>query len=199
MLCRLPRPYSVLLFGRLFSFCFDSYVPMNRSHCPGTVELAFYQYDPLSRRNSLRFNGSTADTVAYTYEPDSDLDVLTNALNATTTVTLVKLAAGKVFYLKLAPGKSSPVLCVRDGFAGAERFGQGFGVALAANRHHSVGDMVWRQVNGGGQFLGVIAAHAMREEAIQMGLQGQLCPSRAGVEGVKAVGMFAVRAGDSGF
>ena len=41
--------------------------------------------------------------------------------DATTTVTMVKLAAGKVFYLKLAPGKSSPMLCVRDGFAGAER------------------------------------------------------------------------------
>ncbi len=41
--------------------------------------------------------------------------------DATTTVTAVKLAAGKVFYLRLSPGKSSPVLCVRDGFAGAER------------------------------------------------------------------------------
>ena len=31
------------------------------------------------------------------------------------------LASGKVFYLKLAPGQDTPVLCVRDGFAGAER------------------------------------------------------------------------------
>jgi prolyl oligopeptidase len=38
-----------------------------------------------------------------------------------TTVTSVTLAAGKVFYLKLAPGLASPVLCVRDGFAGTEK------------------------------------------------------------------------------
>lgn len=31
------------------------------------------------------------------------------------------LANGKVFYLKLAPGADTPVLCVRDGFAGTER------------------------------------------------------------------------------
>lgn len=31
------------------------------------------------------------------------------------------LVNGKVFYLKLAPGADTPVLCVRDGFAGAER------------------------------------------------------------------------------
>ena len=41
--------------------------------------------------------------------------------DATTTITGVKLASGKVFYFKLGPGKSSPELCVRDGFAGAER------------------------------------------------------------------------------
>jgi prolyl oligopeptidase len=41
--------------------------------------------------------------------------------DAATTVTDVRLEAGKVFYLKLAPGKSSPALCVRDGFAGPER------------------------------------------------------------------------------
>ncbi|HQZ44829.1 MAG TPA: prolyl oligopeptidase family serine peptidase [Usitatibacteraceae bacterium] len=31
------------------------------------------------------------------------------------------IASGKVFYLKLAAGSDAPVLCVRDGFAGAER------------------------------------------------------------------------------
>jgi prolyl oligopeptidase len=36
-------------------------------------------------------------------------------------VTGVALAAGKVFYLKLSAGQPFPVLCVRDGFAGAER------------------------------------------------------------------------------
>ncbi len=36
------------------------------------------------------------------------------------TVTMLKLEAGKVFYLRRAPGESSPSLCVRDGLAGAE-------------------------------------------------------------------------------
>jgi len=40
---------------------------------------------------------------------------------AQVTVRNLALANGKVFYLKLAPGQDTPVLCVRDGFAGAER------------------------------------------------------------------------------
>ena len=40
---------------------------------------------------------------------------------AETSVTAVKLAAGRVFYLKLAPRQASAVLCMRDGLAGAER------------------------------------------------------------------------------
>ena len=36
-------------------------------------------------------------------------------------VTQLKLEAGKVFYLRRAPGQMSPALCVRDGLAGAER------------------------------------------------------------------------------
>jgi len=40
---------------------------------------------------------------------------------ANVSITSVAIANGKVFYLKLAPGRATPVLCVRDGFAGAER------------------------------------------------------------------------------
>ncbi len=40
---------------------------------------------------------------------------------ASVSVTSVAMANGKVFYLKLAPGLATPVLCVREGFAGAER------------------------------------------------------------------------------
>ena len=40
---------------------------------------------------------------------------------AQVTVRNLAMAGGKVFYLKLAPGLDTPVLCVRDGFAGAER------------------------------------------------------------------------------
>jgi RHS repeat-associated protein len=50
-------------------------------------ELAFYQYDQLSRRNNLRYAGVATNTIGYTYEPDGNLDVLTNVLN-TATVTL---------------------------------------------------------------------------------------------------------------
>ncbi len=39
---------------------------------------------------------------------------------AQVTVRDLALANGRVFYLKLSPGKDSPVLCVRDGFTGAE-------------------------------------------------------------------------------
>jgi prolyl oligopeptidase len=40
---------------------------------------------------------------------------------ATVAISSLSMANGKVFYLKLAPGRATPVLCVRDGFAGAER------------------------------------------------------------------------------
>ena len=40
---------------------------------------------------------------------------------ANVSITSVSMANGKVFYLKLAPGRATPALCVRDGFAGAER------------------------------------------------------------------------------
>jgi len=40
---------------------------------------------------------------------------------AQVTVRNLAMAGGKVFYLKLAPGHDTPVLCVREGFAGAEQ------------------------------------------------------------------------------
>ncbi len=39
----------------------------------------------------------------------------------TTSITHLHVEATRVFYLKSGPGLPSPVLCVRDGFAGAER------------------------------------------------------------------------------
>lgn len=50
-------------------------------------ELAFYDYDTLSRRKQLRFAAQTGNRIDYTYEPDGDLDLLTNVLS-TTNVTL---------------------------------------------------------------------------------------------------------------
>ena len=40
---------------------------------------------------------------------------------AATSITEVKLAARRVFYLRQAPGSAQPALCVREGLAGAER------------------------------------------------------------------------------
>ncbi len=40
---------------------------------------------------------------------------------AQTSITDVALEAGRVFYLKAAPGQATPVLCMREGFRGAER------------------------------------------------------------------------------
>ena len=48
----------------------------------GTVELANYTYDPLSRRQTLRLGGQATNTVGYTYEDDSALMTLTHTLNA---------------------------------------------------------------------------------------------------------------------
>lgn len=41
--------------------------------------------------------------------------------SAGASVTAVSIANGKVFYLKLMPGRATAVLCVRDGFAGPEK------------------------------------------------------------------------------
>lgn len=49
-----------------------------------TNEIAYYKLDPLSRREQLRLGGQTTNRVEYLYEPDSQLDVLTNVLNGTT-------------------------------------------------------------------------------------------------------------------
>jgi len=72
------------------------------------TKLADYSYDTLSRRKNLQYAGQTTNAVGYTYEADSNLDVLTNVLN-TTTVTLnydhnksgqiTKIHANDNFYL----------------------------------------------------------------------------------------------------
>jgi RHS repeat-associated protein len=48
----------------------------------GTVELAYYTYDPLSRRQALRLGGQASNLVSYAYETDSDLSSLTHILNS---------------------------------------------------------------------------------------------------------------------
>lgn len=55
----------------------------------GTTELAYYNYDTLSRRNYVCLGGQSSSCIAgggtnktsYTYEPDSDISALTQTLN----------------------------------------------------------------------------------------------------------------------
>lgn len=54
----------------------------------GSLELAFYDYDSLSRRQTLRFSGNTNNRVDYSYKPDSSLAELTHQLGSSTAVTL---------------------------------------------------------------------------------------------------------------
>lgn len=78
------------------------------------------------------------------------------------TVSRLALANGKVFYLKLGPGQASPVLCVRDGFAGAERVlvdpatHSRDGIAAAIN---------WYQPSPDGRFVAYGVSSAGTEDA----------------------------------
>lgn len=73
------------------------------------VLLADYSYDPLSRRTKLQSTTNTSNRVEYLYEPDGNLDLLTQTLNSTT-VTLdyghnnsgqiTTIAANDDFYLQ---------------------------------------------------------------------------------------------------
>jgi RHS repeat-associated protein len=53
----------------------------------GATKLADYGYDSLSRRTSLTYAANGANTIGYGYEPNNNLNLLTNVLSATT-VTL---------------------------------------------------------------------------------------------------------------
>ncbi len=66
---------------------FDDLVRMTSALENGTVPLAIYGLDALSRRSSLQFAGTTTNSIGYTFEADSDVDVITQALNGVT-VTL---------------------------------------------------------------------------------------------------------------
>ncbi|HEY3654734.1 MAG TPA: RHS repeat-associated core domain-containing protein [Steroidobacteraceae bacterium] len=52
-----------------------------RENSTSANELAFYTYDTLSRRQTLRLGGQSTNTVGYGYEADSDLSSLTHTLN----------------------------------------------------------------------------------------------------------------------
>ncbi len=96
--------------GYFAAYAYDALNRMTtvRENSTTLNELALYGYDQLSRRATLRLGGQATNTVAYAYEPDSDLDTLTHKLNATTLTLdygrnrshqITGLAANDDFYL----------------------------------------------------------------------------------------------------
>jgi len=79
--------------GYFVTYAYDALNRMQyvRENSTSASELAFYHYDPLSRRDYMCPGGQSAtcsttatNKAAYAYEPDSDLSALTHTLNATT-------------------------------------------------------------------------------------------------------------------
>lgn len=82
----------------------------------GTTRLAQYTYDALSRREALQYANAASNQVGYSYRPDSQLDVLTHTMGATSAVLdygynpsgqVTSIAANDTFYLAAPPGASS--------------------------------------------------------------------------------------------
>lgn len=104
--------------GYYVSYAYDALNRMTtvRENSTTTNELALYGYDLLSRRATLRLGGQTTNTVTYAYEADSDLDLLTHKLNATTMTLdygrnrshqITSLAANDDFYLGPSVGQGA--------------------------------------------------------------------------------------------
>ena len=73
--------------GYHVAYGFDALNRMSSATENGSVALASYTLDALSRRTLLQMGGVATNQIGYTYETDSDLDVLTQTMNGTT-VTL---------------------------------------------------------------------------------------------------------------
>ena len=73
--------------GYYVAYGFDALNRMSSATENGSVALASHTLDALSRRTLLQMGGVATNQIGYTYESDSDLDVLTQTLNGTT-VTL---------------------------------------------------------------------------------------------------------------
>jgi RHS repeat-associated protein len=75
--------------GYYVSYQFDVMNRMTKALQNGSTELAYYNYDPLSRRNYLCLGGQSSacqtgggtNKTSYTYEADSDISSLTQTLN----------------------------------------------------------------------------------------------------------------------
>jgi len=96
--------------GYFVSYSYDAVNRLEyaRENSDTTNELAFYKYDALARRTDLRFAGQSTNRINYTFEPDSQLDVLTHFMSGTTVTLdhghnesgqLNNIAANDDFYL----------------------------------------------------------------------------------------------------
>jgi RHS repeat-associated protein len=68
--------------GYFVTYEYDVSNRMKYARENATTELAYYEYDSLSRRTLLRFAGQANNRMTYAHEPDSNLDLLSHQLNA---------------------------------------------------------------------------------------------------------------------
>lgn len=111
--------------GYFVTYDYDALGRMTYVRENGATELAFYDYDTLSRRKLLCMGGQSANCIAgsgtnkatYTYEPDSNLDLLTHTLSTSSAAfdyghnnsgQITSIVANDAFFLA-QPTQSSSV------------------------------------------------------------------------------------------
>lgn len=132
--------------GYFVSYEYDALNRMIRAWegAVGTTKLADYSYDPLSRRKSLQYAGQPSNGMGYTYEPDSDLDVLTHSLaGVALTLDYGHNASGQVTTIDASDNFFLPAPAA----AGTTAY-----VVNKLNRYSSVGGN-WTAFDGGGNLV----------------------------------------------
>lgn len=133
------------------------------------TELAEYKYDTLSRREKLELGGRVTNRVDYEYEPDSNLDVLTNVLNSTQVVLdydhnrsgqITELTASNPFYLPSPSSESTTAYT-------ANRLNQYSAIAGVAPTYDANGNLtVWQSRDFGRQTYTYDSENRLRTAAL---------------------------------
>lgn len=98
--------------GYYVEYEYDALNGMTYARENGTIEIAAYENNALSKRTLARLGGSVTNKVDYSYEPDGDLDTLTHTLNSQSVVLdhgynnsgqILTLSANDDFYLPQRP------------------------------------------------------------------------------------------------
>lgn len=102
--------------GYYVTYSYDAANRMDLVKQNGSTLLADYSYDSLSRRTGVQYAGSTANTVAYSYDPDSTLTELMHKLSSVTLALdygynksrqITGLSASDSFYLGTPPAAAT--------------------------------------------------------------------------------------------